>query len=82
MGRGASSRRSCVVLENWTWHGPTEDRVVVELEAGERAFLLEHFELDGWAALAFDLRPVRGGPASGAPLQGRGAGERGAGRSG
>ncbi len=48
-----------VVLENWTWHGPTENRVVVELEGGEHAFGIEHFELDGWAVLAFDLRPVR-----------------------
>jgi len=47
-----------LVQEDWTWHGPTEHRTVVELDAGVHRFELEHFELDGYAQLVFDLRPV------------------------
>ncbi len=46
------------VLENWTWHGPTKNKATVELEAGEHSIVVEHFEIDGWAVLQFDLRPL------------------------
>ena len=46
------------VLENWTWHGPTENKATVELEAGEHSIVVEHFEIDGWAVLQLDLRPL------------------------
>lgn len=50
------------VIDNWTWHGPTEDRARVEIGEGEHALVVEHFEIDGWAVLVFDLRPVTGSP--------------------
>ena len=45
-----------LVIENWTWHGPTEDTAVVQLESGVHTVRVEHFELDGWAALSLVLR--------------------------
>jgi nitrous oxidase accessory protein NosD len=47
------------VLENWTWHGPTEDRATVRLEAGAHRVRVEHFEIDGHAVLSFRLRRVK-----------------------
>jgi parallel beta-helix repeat protein len=47
------------VQEDWTHHGPTEHKTVVELAAGEHSIVVEHFELTGYAVLSFDLRPVR-----------------------
>ena len=47
------------VLSNWTWHGPTRDEVVVELEAGQHAVRIEHFEIDGYAQLEFTLEPTK-----------------------
>ena len=47
------------VLEDWTWHAPKEDRAVVELRRGEHEIIVEHFEIDGHAVLAFDMRPLR-----------------------
>ncbi len=44
-----------VVLENWTWHGPTVDRAEVRLSAGEHKIRIEHFEIDGWAQLSFTM---------------------------
>jgi parallel beta-helix repeat protein len=46
------------VLENWTHHGPTEDRATVMLERGEHRIRVEHFELDGWAVLSLRIRLV------------------------
>ena len=46
------------VLENWTWHGPTENKAVYETTGGVHEIVIEHFELDGWARLSFDLRPL------------------------
>ncbi|MHC4341771.1 MAG: NosD domain-containing protein [Planctomycetota bacterium] len=48
-----------VVQEDWTWHAPRENRTVVEIGAGEHEIVVEHFEIDGYAALSFDLRPSR-----------------------
>lgn len=47
------------VQEDWTWHAPKENRSTVELEAGEHEIVVEHFEIDGYAVLRFDLRPLR-----------------------
>jgi hypothetical protein len=47
------------VIENWTWHGPTEDRAEVRLEKGSHTLRLEHFEIDGVAQLQLTLRPLR-----------------------
>ncbi|MCZ6573061.1 MAG: PA14 domain-containing protein [Planctomycetota bacterium] len=46
------------VLENWTWHGPTENKAVYETTGKVHEIVIEHFELDGWARLSFDLRPL------------------------
>ncbi|MBI4616430.1 MAG: hypothetical protein HY720_22660 [Planctomycetes bacterium] len=46
------------VLENWTWHGPTEDTAEEDLSAGEHRVRVEHFELDGWAVLRCSLEPA------------------------
>lgn len=48
-----------VAQEDWTWHGPTEHRTTIDLAAGAHTFVVEHFELDGYAVLRFDLRPVK-----------------------
>ena len=42
-----------------TWHGPTEHRTEVALDAGEHEIVVEHFEIDGYAVLRFDLRPAK-----------------------
>lgn len=47
-----------LAVERWDRHGPTEDRARVRLEAGPHAIRIEHFELDGWAALSFRLERV------------------------
>jgi len=47
-----------LVIDNWTWHPPTEDRAVVTLKKGAHPVRIEHFEIDGWAALSFSLRQV------------------------
>jgi hypothetical protein len=50
-----------VVLENWTWHPPTRDEVVLEIAPGTHVLELEYFQIDGAAALAIDLVPVDAG---------------------
>jgi parallel beta-helix repeat protein len=44
------------VQEDWTWHAPKENKSTVELEDGEHTIVVEHFEIDGYAVLRFDLR--------------------------
>ena len=46
------------VIENWTWHGPTEDVGTIPLEGGSHPILLEHFEIDGNAELRLSIRKV------------------------
>ena len=49
-----------VVLENWTWHGPTRDVAeYVQAADGEVDIVVEHFEIDGFAVLRFDLEPAK-----------------------
>ncbi len=48
-----------VVLEDWTWHGPKDADVDVDLAEGEHALRVEHFELDGYATLRVRVEPAR-----------------------
>ena len=49
-----------VVLENWTWHGPTRDSAVHTQEAdGDVEIEVEHFEIDGFSVLRLDLEAVK-----------------------
>ena len=50
-----------VVLENWTWHAPTRDEALVELEAGIHELTLEYFQIDGASALVVELLREPGG---------------------
>lgn len=46
-----------LVIDNWTWHGPTLDKATVTLAKGKHAVKVEHFEIDGYAQLKFEIRP-------------------------
>jgi hypothetical protein len=46
------------VIDNWTWHAPTEDAAELDLAAGAHTIRVEHFEIDGWAWLEVHLEPV------------------------
>jgi hypothetical protein len=46
-----------LVVDDWTWHGATPHDVSVDLPAGKHALRVEHFEIDGWAALRVLLAP-------------------------
>ncbi len=39
------------VIDDWTWHAPKENSATLDLSAGPHSIRVEHFELDGWAAL-------------------------------
>lgn len=45
-----------LILEDWTWHAPKVDRVRVKL-GGKHHFRVEHFEIDGYAALKVKVTP-------------------------
>lgn len=46
-----------LVIDDWTWHGPTEHHHDLEVEAERTvAIEVEHFELDGWAQLTVEVR--------------------------
>jgi parallel beta-helix repeat protein len=47
-----------LVLDDWTQHGPTPHDVDLDLAAGKHAIRVEHFEIDGWAALRVTLAPA------------------------
>lgn len=47
-----------LVVEDWTQHGPTPHDVDLDLAAGKHAIRVEHFEIDGWAALRVSLAPA------------------------
>ncbi|MCC6233366.1 MAG: right-handed parallel beta-helix repeat-containing protein [Verrucomicrobiales bacterium] len=48
-----------VVIENWTWHGPTLDEGRYEqLADGEVEIEVEHFEIDGFAVFELSLERV------------------------
>ena len=48
-----------IVLEDWTWHGPTSHSTKVALTQGKHRLRVEHFEIDGYAQLSLRLRPSR-----------------------
>ena len=61
-----------LVIDNWTWHAPTEDVGLFTIEGGDAAsgplsattspsdvhFRVEHFELDGYAQLTLAIEKV------------------------
>ncbi len=50
-----------VVLENWTWHGPTRDTgEFVIAEKRLVRLMVEHFEIDGHAVLELAIEPMAG----------------------
>ena len=49
-----------VVIENWTWHAPTRDVGVLEVDRDrEVEIVVEHFELDGYSVLELEIEPER-----------------------
>ena len=48
-----------VVLEDWTWHAPTERAADLLSDGKPHAIRVEHFEIDGWAALRCSLRQLQ-----------------------
>jgi hypothetical protein len=47
------------IIDNWTWHGPTRDTGEFALaEDTDVTIRVEHFELDGYATLQFELSPA------------------------
>jgi hypothetical protein len=47
-----------VVIENWTWHHPTEDRGEIRLDEGRHKITVEYFEINGGAQLHFWIAPA------------------------
>ncbi len=45
------------VIDNWTWHVPTEDTVEFDSPGALHQFQVEYFEIDGHAQLQFFLEP-------------------------
>ncbi len=47
------------VIENWAWHGPTQDAGEFQQAVeGDVELLVEHFEIDGYAVLRLDIEPA------------------------
>ncbi|MFH1420236.1 MAG: right-handed parallel beta-helix repeat-containing protein [Planctomycetota bacterium] len=47
------------VIDDWAWHPPKRDEAIVDLPAGKTIELVvEHFEIDGYAVLVFDISRV------------------------
>lgn len=44
-----------LIIDDWTWHPPKENNTAVELTAGVHPIRIEHFEIDGFAQLQFQL---------------------------
>lgn len=48
-----------IVIENWTWHGPTEDLAEFRVDRDREVSIeVEYFELDGFAVLKVELEPA------------------------
>ena len=62
--RVRASTQADALINNWTWHGPTRDSAEFRVDAAAAAdpagveFVVEHFELDGWAVLEFGLERI------------------------
>lgn len=46
------------VIDNWTWHIPTEDKADVNVSEGPHEIRIEYFEIDGNAQLQFMIEPA------------------------
>lgn len=47
------------VIENWTWHGPTNDEgLYVQPATAVVSVVVEYFEIDGYATLRLEIEPV------------------------
>lgn len=45
------------VIDNWTWHAPTRDNgTFTQTQPGPAEILIEHFEIDGYATLQFEIK--------------------------
>ena len=53
-----------VVIDNWTWHGPTRDKGTLSLGTNKTVEIrVEHFEIDGYATLELKIsRPSSPAP--------------------
>ncbi|MBL1218597.1 MAG: hypothetical protein D8M59_14025 [Planctomycetes bacterium] len=48
------------VIDNWTWHGPTPNTGQFTLDAQRTVDItIEHFEIDGYAILEFEIEPAQ-----------------------
>jgi len=47
-----------VAFEDWTWHAPKRDEVVLNLEVGEHYVELEYFQITGATSLSLELAPL------------------------
>jgi len=46
------------IIENWTWHGPTNNKGTLELPEDKTVeIVVEHFEIDGYAVLELKISP-------------------------
>jgi len=44
------------IIDNWTWHGPTRDSSLLHLNEDKTVeIVVEHFEIDGYAALELSI---------------------------
>lgn len=44
------------IIDNWTWHGPTRDTGTLDLSEDQTVeIVVEHFEIDGYAALELNI---------------------------
>lgn len=51
------------LIENWTWHAPARDQAELVLDSDRPVEItVEHFELDGFAVLEFEIEPVPATP--------------------
>ncbi|MBN2563404.1 MAG: right-handed parallel beta-helix repeat-containing protein [Phycisphaerae bacterium] len=47
------------IIDDWTWHTPKRDEGILELPSKKTVeIVVEHFEIDGYATLEFDLAPA------------------------
>jgi len=48
------------IIDNWTWHGPTEDIANIRLKSGVHRIKNEYFQIDGWSVLSFRIKKREG----------------------
>ncbi len=53
-----------LVIDNWTWHGPTEDKATADLSAGKHKVRIDYFQIDGASQLLFWIEPQDKVPAA------------------